>query len=1627
MHFEEVINKYQSVPNTTREVKRDFDKLMLGFLKTYPQLQTRFLNFWLWEDFPYRDCMGIKDYGIDLVAETWEDHYWAIQCRYFQKEERITPKKIKTFLSKTSKRYRGMDRLISFELRLFISPTNNWSPKAEEMIRHIYPPCEKITLANLETAPVDWEQLDRGISGREARTEKKTPWKHQTEAVDAFHEHFKTQERGLLISPTGTGKTYTALKIAENETDGEGLVIYLAPSIGLIGQAIREWTAESEVRIIPICVFSKTNTRLTSINSQKDDPSYMGIENIGLRVCDSDIELLVELQLVQKYHQKDLCVIFCTYQSMDILAKTLKEMKIMANFMVCDEVHRTIANITLTDDDESYFIRSHYQSLIQAEKRLNMTAIPRIYGDDGRLKTTQYSAVTSSVDDALYFGEEVYRMEFSEALQENLISDYKVLLLTVKPPSNKPEELGKNKIPLKTNDRYKLIACVYALSKMMDLGSCILEDLDPGPMNKAVAFCSSIEKSKKISKIINNFKNNFYNKLDPKEREKLVKVSAGHVDATKIFSVLDKKISWLKNAKRGSQNCRILTNKRSLLEGVDTQSLDAAIFMSRNYSYDELDQSVRRIMSKEKGKNFGYIIIPIVISPDVPPKKVLNDKVTFKLVWDVLNVIKAHDDRFNSIINDIRFDENIPTGGGAVLIGGPSTCSKEESKKIIPNKHLPPLSENMVEYRAPIYAGMVKKLGNLSNMISWGTEVGGLAEDYIERFSYLVKKTGIAQDEFKTFLNDLRININPTINRHEAISMLAQHAATIPVFDALSNNCAFTKNNPVSQSFQRMEDIIKENFTDYDELCYSTFTQNDTKDILLNSTAIGKFITKTDNPDVKQKIYLDLYNNFFSVVFKDELEKFGVVNTPVELADFIINSIGQVLNKEFNMDISDENIHILDPFTGTGTLIARLLQSGLLTDSLKRKYTNELHANEMRLLPYYIAAINIENAFHTAFHSKYIDYQSFKGICLTDTFQLCEGDTKVSNSFKDNLERIKTQKNDHMMVILSTLPYFAGQMNEKDNRQNVKYPVLDKRITETYAQKSTADNKNCLYDTYIKAFRWATDRINENREQGGVIAFITNANWIDNHGMDGMRLYLADEFTSIYVLNLRGDKRNSGEILKKEADNVFGPGARPPVAITLLIKNPNHIGPCKIFYSAVADYMTTMDKLSFVQKSHDIYNEDLLWETISPNSMGDWINKRNEIYYSFIILGSKKNKASIKTCFSDFFCRGLSTGQDTWYYNYSKKYLSKNIKKWISNFNTKVEEYTANRKEFPSLKVDEFTHFSAKFYSWTDQQKSNFSKGKLYSYEKNALVESLYRPFQKQICYFENDLINYDYSLHQLFPTKNHSNLVICYGGPSEHKPYSFIMSNVLPDLYLLEAGILCFPLYYYHELTNGSDSEYPPDKLFDGYIRHDGISDYIFNECKLKYGSQLPDINKIQIFYYIYAILHCPEYKNTYALDLATIRPRIPLVKEAHDFEAFVKAGIALSKLHLDYEAVKPYSNVRVIGEQTGKFKVNKMRFDKGTNMKCDKSVIIYNNHIKITDIPLEAYNYVVDSKSAIEWVMERYQLKTDKFRKIHNDPNDWAIEHDDPRYILDLLLRIIRVSIETQEILESLPKLNF
>lgn len=1630
--FWSIIQDIRKKAYTEHDKGTRFERLICNYLKTSKKYEILLKEVWLWNEFPYRKEFGGSDTGIDLVALTKDGHYWAIQCKCYADDTVINKAAVDSFLSTSSRQFVDDNfEQQSFSSRLWFATNNKWGKNAKEAFENQNPPAYIINswdVADDET--VDWDELDAGLFGSTAVKKRKiSPKKHQETALANAAKYYKTHDRGKLIMACGTGKTYTSLCLVEQETQNKGLILVLVPSIALINQTLNEWQSCAKHDIYPICVCSDSTASRLKDNDNADNP-------VDLAMPASTNYYSVAQQLVNAKKQMEgkegLIVVYSTYQSIDVIGKAQRflrgekveedkqeklfdafipeEHDFTFDYIICDEAHRT-TGVIINGKDESSFTKVHDNSNVAGKHRLYMTATPRLYADNAKKRAEENSVVLCSMDNTDIYGEEIYRIGFGEAVEKDLLSDYKVLILTVRESTQLPADLlqavqDKNQ-EINADDAVKLVGVINALSKRVVPDPDIVKSVDPALMHRAVAFCSKISVSKVISNSFTNFGKSIQENFQEDAQEDTVIATAKHIDGSMNANERNELVNWLRNAPTDSNECRILTNVRCLSEGVDVPSLDAVIFLSKRNSQVDVVQSVGRVMRKAEGKKYGYIIIPVIIPDEGDPNTILDNNDNYAVIWTVLNALRAHDDRFNAFVNKLELNEKPPTGGGtAVVGGGDGTYPGGENTPGVPVNPTQLLLFDD-EVRKAIYAKMVLKVGTKRYWEQWADDIAKIAQKHINRIQAAIKENEDYKTGFEMYMEGLHKNINPNITEQAAIEMLAQHFIAKPVFDALFENYSFVESNPVSKSMKNLLDLMQDDAFDKE--------QQDVMERFYKS--VKERCEGIDNAAGKQKVIVELYDKFFKKALAKTVEKLGIVYTPVEVVDFINQSVAAVLRKEFNRSISDENIHVIDPFTGTGTFITRLLQSGLIKpQDIERKYKHELHANEIVLLAYYIASINIENAFHDVARQENGSYTPFDGICLTDTFQMYEDKDndverlKFADVFPQNSQRVIAQSKVPMRVIIGNPPYSIGQTSANDNAQNEHYEKLEKRIAETYALNSTASLQKGLYDSYVKAFRYASDILDD---MGGVIGFVTNAGWLDGNAMDGLRKCFEKEFSSIYVYNLKGNQRTSGETSRREGGKIFGSGSRAPIAITILVKNPKaKQEKATIYYREVDDYLTREQKLETIVKQKSVMAKGFVQKVLQPNDVGDWLNQRSTSFADYINTEPKDNFNNKNHSFFNLIAIGVSTNRDAWVCNYSFENLKNNMGFLCKSYNKERVNYV-NGKQLTEDK---------KLISWTVNLKKDAVNNKEHRIDIDNIDKYSYRPFVKQLIYYDRAFVERPGKWNKLYPVLGKNNLVICVSGVGSSKDFSVLISDKLVSLDYNEKT-QCFPLYWYEEKQSSTEqnifamSTEPQEKE---YIRHDGVTDYILHEARDKYRTNA--ITKEDIFYYVYGFLHSEEYRKQFAADLKKMLPRLPLVENAVDFKAFSEAGRKLADLHLNYEK-RPKPEQVIVERKADDYIVEKMKF----KSKQDKSVIIYNNHITIKNIPLEAYDYVVNGRSAIEWIMERYQVKIDKASQIKNDPNDWAKEHNDPTYILDLLLSVITVSLETMKIVKGLPKVEF
>ncbi|MFD2618385.1 DEAD/DEAH box helicase [Terrilactibacillus laevilacticus] len=1557
--FDKIISNLEREGMAQRDRGTLFELLVTAYLKKEPMYARLFDEVWMLSDVPEEYGISKKDTGVDLVARNRENgDLIAIQCKYYYKDTTIQKSHIDSFLNEVGKNY--------YAEGIIVTSTDNWSSNANDALLNRDKKIARIGLSQLRDSEIDWSQFSFENPQTIELKSPKQPRSHQIPAIEAVVNGFETADRGKLIMAPGTGKTYTSMVIAEKMAEkkkGPFRVLYFVPSIQLLSQSLRGWTADSKYRedmdTFAVCSDRKVTKKIKGENEFED----IAAADLGYPAT-TDYHKLLERQKVidSADSQSKFLVVFSTYQSIDVIIEAQKNGFYEFDLIICDEAHRT-TGATEIGKEASAFVKVHSNSNIMAKKRLYQTATPRIYGEDTKKKADEMSVVIADMNDKDIYGEEFYRIGFGDAVNKGILTDYKVMILAVDENmiARNFQTMLANKrgTELEFDDVTKIIGCWNGLIKRKSNSNVI----SANPMKRAIAFAGTIRESKLIkemfTEVVDMYINESGNQSEP------VRVEIEHADGSMNALQKNEKISWLK-ANVPDNTCRILSNARFLTEGVDIPDLDAVMFLKPRKSRIDVAQAVGRVMRKAEGKDYGYVILPIGIPAGVDEKSVLDKNEKYQVVWDVLNALRSLDERFDATINKLELNKKKPEQLQVVGVGaapdeseGGFTIAEPATEQLA----LKLDEEEFSDIERAIYGKIVRKVGNVRYWEDWSKDVAEIAQQHMMRIRVMLEDTNSeAYKAFRKFVSGLHHNLNGAISDQQAIEMLAQHIITKPVFEALFESYSFANDNPISRA---MDAVIK--VMDEQGLLKE---QERLKDFYDSVRVRAEGI---DNLKAKQDIIIQLYDKFFKIGFKETTERLGIVFTPVEVVDFIIHSVEDVLKKHFGKSISDEGVHILDPFTGTGTFIVRLLQSGLISkEDLLRKYTQELHANEIVLLSYYIAAINIEETFHSIMNG---EYKPFDGIVLTDTFE----STEKENSFEDELfgennDRLERQRKQPIFAIIGNPPYSAGQGNENDNNKNIKYEKLDKNIAQTYVKLASSKSLRTYYDSYIKAFRWATDRIGEQ----GVIGFVTNSSFIDKPVMNGIRRSFAQEYNYLFILNLRGAIRGrSGDLAKREGQNVFD--IMTGVSISILVRDgsENH----KIFYKDIGDYLSRNEKVNLLNQWQSIRNTD--WSEVTPDKNGDWINQRDENYNNFIPMYEEDVYKSIFTDKTS----GIVTNRDAWVYNFSKQIVYENTKKLISNYNSERLRLMKEKNKF------ELAEKNGKIIKWSRSLRQKLENNIEIEFCDKTIVKSIYRPFTKKYLNYDKNIIESARGYWKGYFDK--PNLGLMVSGIGSRKGFSVLALDSIPSMDIMEKGQVF--------LLNGIDE----GKLFKN-DKQSLISEIRCNEFGL---------NEKEFIYYIYAVLHSNEYRNKYANDLTKGFPRIPKLK---NMKEFVRAGEQLIQLHLCYEECAPYKHVEVeYNSHRPTFRVKKMKHPKRGQL----DTILFNTDISISNIPEKAYEYVVNGRPAIEWIIDQYQVKVDKNSGIVDDPNLYS---NDERYIFDLLLRVINVSVQTVDLVNSLPPLE-
>ena len=1186
---------------------------------------------------------------------------------------------------------------------------------------------------------------------------------------------------------------------------------------------------------------------------------------------------------------------------------------------------------------------------------------------------------------------------------------------------------GGSKTELKLDDATKMVGCYKALAK---IGFKDNEDEEASiqHMRRALAFCRSIKLSETFTEQFMNVVDDYRNSDEIEDEFKTdLTVELEHVDGTFNADQRNKCLNWLKEETDGDV-CRVLSNARCLAEGVDVPALDAVLFLHPRKSQIEVVQSVGRVMRKADGKELGYVILPVTVAPGVNPDQTLNENKKFSVIWQVLNALRAHDERLDSTINKIGLGEDVskkieivgleqkskldPTKAEIDDIrrkskGQQSKIGEEIDGKLDEDMQL---SFTLTEISKAIRAKIVDKCGTRDYWENWAHDIADIAKQHIKRIEGLIaNKNSAVWDAFSKFYEEIKDDLNPEIKEEDAVKMLAQHMVTKPVFDTLFQGNQFTEENAISKAMEITLERLYQNNVDSEA---ETLTLNKFyKSVELRAEGI-------ETAKGRQKLILDLYDRFFKKAFKSDTEKLGIVYTPTEVVDFIIRSVEDVLNDEFCTSLNNEGVHVLDPFAGTGTFITRLLQSEIITkQNLQYKYKNEIHANEIVLLANYIAGINIESTYHDIIDDD--EYHPFNGIVLTDTFQLYEQENDmVADLLPDNSLRRTSQKKQKITVIMGNPPYSAGQKDAGDNAKNVFYPNLSRRIVKTYGIHSSSTLQRFLHDSYIRAIRWSTDRIGND----GIVAFVIGAGWIDRKFADGMRKCLAEEYSSIYILHLRGDvRKNIQSDTSDEGENIFGNSSMTGISIVILVKNSKRNSKCKISYADIGKNLTRKEKLSKISHMRSILaiGSGINWQKIVPNKDHEWINQGDTAFAKFKTVFCKREPS--ETGIFNNYSLGVSTNRDSWVINFSPSKAAQNTMQLINFYNNNLQNDTP---------IEQILAEHRKI-KWSNGLISSYRKGNILNKKQSLLTRTLYRPFTHTILVNNRELIERYSRNSTIFPNSLEENLAIAITGPGSLSGFSVIMTDRLLNLDAVEK-VQCFPLNLYQG-DSSSNKKFFSLNLEKDQKKLDGISNKALQYFQETYNNK--SITKQDIFYYIYGVLHSQEYRDRFSNNLRKELPRIPTVRKFDDFLEFSRVGKLLGELHVNFEDVEAYPVVIKEGglrflspdvDRSSHFRVEKMKFGSRLGVK-DKTTVMYNKNITMENIPLQAYDYVISGKPALKWVMDQQCVKTDKKSGITNDANDYANEvMKDPAYPLKLFQRVITVSLETMTIVRGLPKLD-
>lgn len=1700
-----------------------FEKLIARWLTADPLYGALFDRAWLWADFAAEAGLDARDMGVDIVARSRETgDLTAIQCKFYDEATVVMKQAVDSFISASGKAYHPKAEgwaNFRFKGRMWVSTSETYGENAREALQDQEPAVVEVNIGTLASSPVDWDALATG--GEQPPRQPATPRDYQAEIVDRALRHYETHDRGTLVMACGTGKTLTSLFIAQalcgQGGDGAGrTVLFLAPSIALVGQTLRSWFASAAEPIAAACVCSDASAS----GMANDDGDAMAESLIDLPIPSTTDPSDAAAALRRASAARGLTVLFATYQSIEVVHKAQAEAGVEFDLVVCDEAHRTAA-IHLGADkgkkrEATPFARVHDEDYIRTRRRLYMTATPKVYKGVEKAHAEAKDDTLYSMDDETVFGPRIYTLSFGQAVERGLLTDYKVIVLTLgasQTPTALLDEVKKASesgtgpaiVPEITT---RILGSVAAMSKMVvdnmpDEKDPFADDADRDhPLRTAIAFCDNVTRTRKTGagKIVTseaavammNIAAQYRAAMEKEERELgpdkareryaegLADVVATSVTGAMPTSERERALQILREPRDGEAH--VVCNVSCLSEGVDVPALDAVIFLAPRKSPITLVQSVGRVMRRFAGKRYGYVIVPVVVNDQADPNAAVRST-DFQPVWDILCALRSHDEALAAELSShtyshVRVASLRPGGGGNN--GGGKRPGKNPGNR--PPQDI--LSLFPVEATERLYARMSEVVGDRLYWPRWSRKAGEVAARFTERITDMLAE-GRHREAMDAFVAQLRESVNDTVTEADAVTFLAQHMVTRPVFDAIFPDYAMAANNNVARAMERMLDTLEgEAFAD-DRRLLTDFRDQ-----------VARVCRGLDTAAKRQEMIRTLYEQFFKTAFPRVAEQMGIVYTPVECVDFIIRSVDGILRRDFGVREGVAGARCLDPFAGTGTFTARALQllserADISDAALRRAYREGLRCNEIVPLSYYVADVNIETAYNGLARVALRGgaYEKYDGICLADTFELTEGrgTLRFEGDLGQNAREAEAAIAGGVEVVWGNPPYSVGQKSANDNAQNTHYPALEQRIAETYAMGSAANSVKSLYDSYIKAFRWASDRVAERGEAGGVAAFISNAGWIDGNGQDGMRRCLAREWDDIYVFHLRGNCRTSGELRRTEGDNIFELGSRTPIAITVLVRRPGARAAgaqARIMLADVGDYLSREEKLASLRRVGSVTSDEFarMATEVVPNDKADWVNQRDGAFDALTPLTPEKKFDTAARSFFSVYSKGINTAKDAFLYRFSEEKLRKTVSSMIDFYTENMERFHAQSEVTDPAK---FVEYDSARISWNGVFMQELKRGDKIEYEDGRICKALYRPFTVQNLYYDKRLVERTYTLPTLFPTPRHRNLAICVNSVGDTTDFSCIITDLIPDLHVCGSS-QCYPLWRYESRDEARGKRGAADGgLFaqdatageseagwraagydaEGYRRQPAVTDYIVGaagraagvteatlaEWRRALGGTLgamgdadggagatdADMAREAIFFMTYGLLHSPTWRQRFAPDLRKGLPRLALPESPRAARRLMEAGHRLALLHLwgadgvwrggaENAEPQPPEGMRLTAD--GKvveppfeglaLTVEKMRWP----ARDRRDTLLLAEGVALEGIPEAAQRYVVNGRSALEWVAERVAVAQDKASGIVNNPNDWAREHDDPAFAARLAWRVATAAAESAAIIDTI-----